>query len=107
SGVGPASYERGEHLRVVLWSVTEGEDKPLKYPTIFNTADIAIVTKIDLAAAVEFDRPALLRNIESVRPGLDVLEVSAKTGSGFDRWMTLVEQRAAAARAREHASDGA
>ena len=103
----PASYDLGEHLRVVLLSVTEGEDKPLKYPTIFNTADIAIITKIDLAAAVEFDRPALMRNIATVRPELDVLEVSAKTGSGFDRWMTLVEQRAAAVRARDHAADGA
>src|SRR6478752_5485463 len=57
----PASYDLGEHMRVVLLSVTEGEDKPLKYPTIFNTADAAVITKIDLAAAVEFDREALLR----------------------------------------------
>src|SRR5215813_6622728 len=90
----PASYDLGEHLRVVLLSVTEGEDKPLKYPTIFNTADIAIITKIDLAAAVEFDRAMLLRNIASVRPGLEVLEVSAKTGGGFDRWMTLIDRHA-------------
>src|SRR5499427_9573502 len=74
----PASYDLGEHLRAVLISVTEGEDKPLKYPTIFNTADIAVVTKIDLAQAVGFDREALLRNIERVRPGLEVLEVSAR-----------------------------
>jgi len=103
----PASYDLGEHMRVVLLSVTEGEDKPLKYPTIFNTADVAIITKIDLAAAVEFDRQALLRNLGSVRPGLEVLEVSAKTGDGFDRWMALVAQRAAAARAHVHAPDGA
>src|SRR6476469_3998810 len=85
----PASYDLGEHMRVVLLSVTEGEDKPLKYPTIFNTADAAVITKIDLAGAVEFDRDALLRNMASVRPGLEVLEVSAKTGLGFDRWMAL------------------
>jgi hydrogenase nickel incorporation protein HypB len=103
----PASYDLGEHMRVVLLSVTEGEDKPLKYPTIFNTADVAVITKIDLAAAVEFDRQALLRNIRSVRPGLEVLEVSAKTGDGFDRWMALLVQRAAAARANAHAPDGA
>ena len=103
----PASYDLGEHMRVVLLSVTEGEDKPLKYPIIFNTADVAIITKIDLAAAVEFDRQALLRNLGSVRPGLEVLEVSAKTGDGFDRWMALVAQRAAAARAHVHAPDGA
>lgn len=103
----PASYDLGEHMRVVLLSVTEGEDKPLKYPTIFNTADVAIITKIDLSAAVEFDRQALLRNLGSVRPGLEVLEVSSKTGDGFDRWMALVAQRAAAARAHVHAPDGA
>ena len=95
----PSSYDLGEHMRVVLLSVTEGEDKPLKYPTIFNTADVAIITKIDLAAAVEFDRQALLTNIAHVRPGLEVLEVSAKTGEGFDRWMALVQQRATAAKA--------
>jgi hydrogenase nickel incorporation protein HypB len=103
----PSSYDLGEHMRVVLLSVTEGEDKPLKYPTIFNTADVAVVTKIDLAAAVEFDRHALLRNIEQVRPGLEVLEVSAKTGEGFDRWMALVRQRADAARSAAPASAAA
>jgi hydrogenase nickel incorporation protein HypB len=90
----PASYDLGEHLRAVLISVTEGEDKPLKYPTIFNTADLAIVTKIDLADAVGFDRDALLRNIERVRPGLEVLEVSARTGAGFETWLTFLELRA-------------
>ena len=93
----PASYDLGEQLRVVLLSVTEGEDKPLKYPTIFNTADLALITKTDLAAAVGFDRDALLRNIESVRPGLEVLEVSARTAEGLQRWMALLEQRAAGA----------
>jgi hydrogenase nickel incorporation protein HypB len=91
----PASYDLGEQMRAVLLSVTEGEDKPLKYPTIFNTADLAIVTKIELAEAVGFDRFALLRNIDSVRPGLQVLEVSAKTGVGLDAWMALLERRAA------------
>jgi hydrogenase nickel incorporation protein HypB len=90
----PASYDLGEHLRAVLISVTEGEDKPLKYPTIFNTADLAIVTKIDLAEAVGFDRDALLRNIERVRPGLEVLEASARTGVGFEGWMAFLEARA-------------
>src|SRR5215467_12120647 len=83
----PASYDLGEHLRVVLLSVTEGEDKPLKYPTIFNTADIAVVTKIDLANAVGFDHPELLGNIARVRPGMPVIEVSARTGTGFRSWM--------------------
>jgi hydrogenase nickel incorporation protein HypB len=91
----PAGYDLGERLRVVLLSVTEGEDKPLKYPTIFNTADLAIITKTDLAAAVGFDRDALLRNVETVRPGLEVLEVSARTGEGLDQWTALLERRAA------------
>ncbi len=85
----PASYDLGEHLRMVLMSVTEGEDKPAKYPTIFNTADLAVITKIDLAAAVGFDRNRALRFLEEVRPGLDVLEVSARTGGGMD---TLLER---------------
>ncbi|MCA9240563.1 MAG: hydrogenase accessory protein HypB, partial [Planctomycetales bacterium] len=62
------------------------EDKPLKYPTIFNTADLAIVTKIDLAEAAEFDRHAALNSVQAVRPGMEVLEVSAKTGEGMDLW---------------------
>jgi len=91
----PASYDLGEHLRVVLLSVTEGEDKPLKYPTIFNTADLAVVTKVDLAAAVGFDRAMLLRNIAAVRPDLQVLEVSAKTGEGLLGWVEWLERQQA------------
>jgi hydrogenase nickel incorporation protein HypB len=80
----PSSYDLGEQMRVVLLSATEGEDKPLKYPTIFNTADVALITKIDLAQAAEFDRDAAHRNIGHVAPGMRVLEVSAKTGEGMD-----------------------
>src|SRR3981081_544257 len=80
----PSSYDLGEDLRLVLLSVTEGEDKPLKYPTIFNSADVAVITKMDLALAVEFDEPAAHRNIQAVRPGMRVIEVSAKTGAGMD-----------------------
>jgi hydrogenase nickel incorporation protein HypB len=86
----PSSYDLGENLRVVLMSTTEGEDKPLKYPTIFNTADIAVITKIDLADAVEFDVKAVHRNIQTVRPGMRVMEVSAKTGTGLDDWLQAV-----------------
>jgi hydrogenase nickel incorporation protein HypB len=90
----PATFDLGEELRLVLFSVTEGEDKPLKYPTIFNTADIAVITKIDLADAVEFDRAAAYNNIQSVRPGMKILEVSSKTGHGMDRWIdSLAEHR--------------
>jgi len=86
----PSSYDLGENLRAVLISTTEGEDKPLKYPTIFNTADIAVITKIDLAAAVEFDLKAVHRNIQTVRPGMRVVEVSAKTGTGIDAWLEAI-----------------
>jgi hydrogenase nickel incorporation protein HypB len=87
----PSSYDLGEDLRVVLLSATEGEDKPLKYPTIFNTADIAIITKIDLAAAAEFDREAAHRNIETVRPGMRVFQISSKTGAGMDAWINSID----------------
>jgi hydrogenase nickel incorporation protein HypB len=89
----PASYDLGEDLRLVLMSVTEGEDKPLKYPTIFNGADIAIITKTDLAEAVEFDWEAARANIQAVRPGMEILSVSAKRGEGFDDWLRYLEQR--------------
>jgi hydrogenase nickel incorporation protein HypB len=87
----PSSYDLGENLRIVLMSVTEGEDKPLKYPTIFNTADVALITKSDLAVAVEFDEEAAKRNIEAVRPGMEIRQISAKTGTNLDPfidWLT-------------------
>ena len=86
----PSSYDLGENLRLVLLSVTEGEDKPLKYPTIFNSADAALITKIDLAAAVEFDEQAANANIQAVRPGMQVLKVSAKTNAGMDTYLKWV-----------------
>ena len=89
----PASYDLGEGLRCVMMSVTEGEDKPLKYPTIFNSADIAVITKIDLAAAVEFNRAAADRSIQSVRPGMETLAVSAKTGAGMPEFLRFLEAR--------------
>ncbi|MDQ3133303.1 MAG: hydrogenase nickel incorporation protein HypB [Acidobacteriota bacterium] len=93
----PASYDLGEDLRLVLLSVTEGEDKPLKYPTIFNTADVAVITKMDLAAAVEFDAAAAHDNIQSVRPGMRIFQVSAKTGIGMNELMAFLAARAAEA----------
>lgn len=89
----PSSYDLGENLRLVLMSVTEGEDKPLKYPTIFNTADVAIITKMDLAAAAEFDLGLACANIQAVRPGIPILQVSAKTGAGLDEWLWFVQAR--------------
>lgn len=94
----PSSYDLGEKARVVLLSVTEGEDKPLKYPSIFHTADAAVITKLDLADAVEFDAPTARRNINAVRPGLPVWEVSAKTGVGMEdviAWMRSMRNSSA------------
>ena len=87
----PSSYDLGEALRVVLMSVTEGEDKPLKYPTIFNSADVAVITKIDMAGPARFDRQLAHRNIHEVRPGMRILELSAFTGEGFEPWIELLE----------------
>src|SRR5260370_4024434 len=86
----PASFDLGEDLRLVLFSVTEGEDKPRKYPTIFNTADVAVITKMDLAAAVEFDAAAAQRNIQAVRPGMEIFEGSAKSAVGMEQWLDLL-----------------
>jgi hydrogenase nickel incorporation protein HypB len=91
----PSSYDLGEKIRVALLSVTEGEDKPLKYPTLFNSADAAVITKIDLAEPCGFDRDTALKNIREIRPGIRILETSAKTGAGMAEWLDyLTEQRA-------------
>jgi hydrogenase nickel incorporation protein HypB len=89
----PSSYDLGENLRLVLISVTEGEDKPLKYPTIFNSADIAVVSKMDLASAVEFDWETAYRNIQAVRPGMQVFKLSAKSGDGMEDYLGFLKKR--------------
>jgi len=94
----PSSYDLGENLRLVLISVTEGEDKPLKYPTIFNSADVAVVTKTDLATVVEFDWDTAYGNIQAVRPGMQVLKLSAKTGAGMHEYLSFLTARLAEAR---------
>ena len=91
----PTSWDLGEGLRVALVSVTEGEDKPLKYPGLFNTSDVAVITKGDLAAAAEFDRETMLANLAAVRPGIPVLEVATKTGAGIDAWIDFLLARRA------------
>jgi hydrogenase nickel incorporation protein HypB len=89
----PSSWDLGEDLRVLLFSVTEGEDKPLKYPTLINTADVVVMSKCDLTVAVGFDVDLALRNIAQVRPGIEVIQVSARTGLGMDEWLAYLERR--------------
>ena len=95
-----SSYDLGEDLRFVLLSVTEGEDKPLKYPTIFNSADVAIITKSDLAAAVEFDEEAARRNIRAVRPGMEIFKLFGQDREGITEYLEYLQLR----RVRAHAA---
>ena len=88
----PSSYDLGEKIRVALLSVTEGEDKPLKYPTLFNSADAAVITKIDLAEPCGFDREAALKNIREIRPNIRIFETSAKTGAGMVEWLAYLDE---------------
>jgi hydrogenase nickel incorporation protein HypB len=90
----PSSYDLGERIRVVLLSVTEGEDKPLKYPGLFNSADAAVITKIDLAVPCGFDREVALRNINEIRPGIRIFETSARTGAGMEPWLAYLAEQA-------------
>jgi hydrogenase nickel incorporation protein HypB len=97
----PSSFDLGEDLRLVLTSTTEGEDKPLKYPTIFNTADVAVITKLDLTEAAGCDLEALRSNIQRVRPGMDILAVSAKTGHGMQQLRNFLLRRTNRVRASQ------
>ncbi|MEU6540899.1 hydrogenase nickel incorporation protein HypB [Streptomyces sp. NPDC047000] len=90
----PASYDLGETLRVVLASVTEGEDKPLKYPTAFGLAHLVVVTKTDLARAAGFDEAAFRAHVDQVNPGVEVLLTSVRSGTGLG---ALLERAEAAA----------
>jgi hydrogenase nickel incorporation protein HypB len=87
----PAAFDLGEAHKVVILSVTEGEDKPLKYPDMFRAADLMLLSKIDLAPYVSFDRERAIAMARRVRPGLPVLEVSATTGAGMAAWLAWLE----------------
>ncbi len=88
----PAEFDLGEDLRVTLLSVTEGEDKPLKYPPMFRNADVVLLTKTDLAPHVDFDRAAALANIRRVSPAAAVFEISAKSGDGMAAWCDFLKK---------------
>jgi hydrogenase nickel incorporation protein HypB len=82
----PASYDLGETIRVVVLSVTEGEDKPLKYPTMFKTADVVLISKVDVTTAVGCDLGLAIENIQRIAPQAQLFQVSARTGAGLEDW---------------------
>jgi len=88
----PTDYELGEHKRVVIVSVSEGDDIVEKHPLIFNTADLIIVNKIDIAEAVSADADKMVRDARIINPRIDVLKMSLKTGEGFEDWMVFLEK---------------
>lgn len=95
----PTSYDLGEDFKVVVLSVTEGEDKPFKYPAIFSRSDVAVISKIDLLPHVTFGMDEVRQQVRALRPDGVLLELSARTGEGMDAWCALLEQRLAAKRA--------
>jgi hydrogenase nickel incorporation protein HypB len=90
----PASYDLGEDMKVVLFSTTEGDDKPLKYPKMFRVADVCIINKTDLLPYIEFDMEKARANALKINPDLTIFEVSAKTGNGIDEWIHWLIQKA-------------
>lgn len=89
----PSSYDLGEEAKIVLLSVTEGDDKPLKYPSIFFKSELAIINKMDLLPHVPFDLAKSIENANKVHPGIEILRVSCATGEGLDAWLNWVEMR--------------
>lgn len=89
----PSSYDLGEHGKIVLLSVTEGEDKPLKYPSIFAKSELCIINKIDLLPYVPFNLQQARDNAQRVHPGMEIIELSCTTGEGLDSWMSWLQHR--------------
>jgi hydrogenase nickel incorporation protein HypB len=89
----PAEFEVGEHAKVALLSVTEGEDKPLKYPVMFREADCLLITKVDLAPYVDVDLAAIEANIRQINPNVCVIPISAKTDEGMEIWLNWLRSR--------------
>ena len=86
----PAEFDVGEHVRAMVYSPTEGEEKPLKYPVMFRSADVVIVNKIDLLPHLDVDMDLFRRNLASINPSARVIEISAKTGDGVDSWIDWI-----------------
>jgi hydrogenase nickel incorporation protein HypB len=90
----PAEFKVGEDARVMVYSVTEGEEKPLKYPLMFRSADLVLVNKVDLLEHLDFDLELFLGNLEAVNPGVERVLTSARTGQGEEEWCSWLERRA-------------
>ena len=95
----PALFDLGEAHKVAILSVTEGEDKPLKYPDMFRVADLVLINKVDLLPYLDFDIDLCEANARRVNPSVEVMRVSARSGEGFDDWLAWIERHAAAQRA--------
>jgi hydrogenase nickel incorporation protein HypB len=89
----PAEFKVGEDARVMVYAVTEGEEKPLKYPLMFRSADLVLINKLDLLAYLDFDLDKFLRNLDAVNPGVERILTSAKTGQGVEEWCSWLEAR--------------
>jgi hydrogenase nickel incorporation protein HypB len=94
----PALFDLGERAKVVLFSVAEGEDKPLKYPYMFRAAEVIVINKIDLLPYVDFALETAIAHVRAVNPDAAVLQLSARTGEGMPSWLAWLESQAAAAR---------
>jgi hydrogenase nickel incorporation protein HypB len=94
----PSSYDLGEHAKIVVLSVTEGEDKPLKYPGIFSKSELMVLNKIDLLPYVKFNVAEARQNAQRVHPGMEIIDLSCTTGQGFEEWMKWLESRRLRAR---------
>jgi len=94
----PAEFKVGEDIRVMVYSVTEGEEKPLKYPLMFRSADLVLVNKVDLLEHLDFDMEQFLGNLEAVNPGVSRILTSARTGQGVEEWCSWLERRLPAQR---------
>ncbi len=93
----PAEFDTGEHVRVMVHSVTEGEEKPLKYPVMFRSADLVLINKVDLLPHLDVDQTLFDANLRRINPGVGTIEVSARTGVGLDDWCAWLRNAAASA----------
>ncbi len=100
----PAAFDLGEAAKVVVLSVTEGEDKPLKYPDMFRAAALMLLNKCDLLPHLQFDVDRTIEFARRINPGLEVIRISATTGEGMDAWLAWIEARAAACRAQREST---